>query len=69
MIKDLTSRSCVPSWLAAAMIAARAAQEAGAKVILVLSIVDREEGAAEFYKKENILFEWLFTANEFLNSD
>jgi orotate phosphoribosyltransferase len=52
-----------------AMVAVRAAQEAGAKVILVLSIVDREEGAAEFYKKENIPFEWLFTANEFLNSD
>jgi len=51
-----------------AMVAMRAAQEAGAKIILVLSIVDRGEGATEFYAKEGIPFECLFTANEFLNS-
>ena len=33
-----------------AMHAVEAAQQAGANIILVLSIVDREEGAAEFYK-------------------
>jgi orotate phosphoribosyltransferase len=48
------------------MIAVTAAQDSGAKVILVLSIVDREEGAAEFYKKIGIPFSALFTASEFL---
>jgi orotate phosphoribosyltransferase len=51
-----------------AMLAVNAAREAGAHVILVLSIVDREEGAVERFKKEGIHFEALFKASEFLNA-
>jgi orotate phosphoribosyltransferase len=47
------------------MYAVEAAQQAGATVVLVLSIVDREEGAAEFYKSKNIPFRWLFRLSEF----
>ena len=39
--------------------------DAGATVVLVLSIVDREEGAAEFYRQKGIPFEWFFQAREF----
>ena len=48
-----------------AMYAVEAAQQAGATVVLVLSIVDREEGAAEFYKSKGIPFRWLFRLSEF----
>jgi orotate phosphoribosyltransferase len=51
-----------------AMQAVEAAREQGARVVLVLSIVDREEGAAEFYVKAGIPFDWLFRASEFLAS-
>lgn len=51
-----------------AMSAVKAAQDEGAHVVLVLSIVDREEGAAEFYRKAGIPFDWLFRASEFLAS-
>jgi orotate phosphoribosyltransferase len=51
-----------------AMIAVDAAQEAGAKVILVLSVVDREEGAIELYGAKGIPFRALFLASEFMNS-
>jgi orotate phosphoribosyltransferase len=51
-----------------AMAAVRAAQGQGANVILVLSVVDREQGAADFYQGQNIPFACLFTAREFLNS-
>jgi orotate phosphoribosyltransferase len=36
------------------MLVARAPQNAGPKVALVLSMVDREEGAAEFFKKQGL---------------
>lgn len=49
-----------------AMIAVRAVQEAGANVILVLSVVDRLEGATEFFQKAGIPFTSLFTADEFM---
>jgi orotate phosphoribosyltransferase len=49
-----------------AMQAAKACQAEGAKVILVLSIVDRESGAAELFKSANMPFESLFRASEFL---
>lgn len=45
--------------------AVRAVQEVGANVLLVLSIVDREEGAAEFYEKAGLPFRRLFTTAEF----
>ena len=49
-----------------AMEAVHAAQEAGAKVTLVLSIVDRGEGAVDLYAAEGIPFKCLFRADEFL---
>ncbi len=51
-----------------AMIAVEAAQKSGAAIVLVLSIVDREEGAAELYRRHNIPFECLFRASEFMKS-
>jgi orotate phosphoribosyltransferase len=51
-----------------AMTAVRAAQKAGATVTLVLSIVDRQEGATEFFKAQGIPFGHLFTAEEFLKA-
>jgi orotate phosphoribosyltransferase len=48
-----------------AMIAVTAARDAGAKIVLVLSIVDREEGAPQFYEQNGIPFEWFFRASEF----
>ncbi|MGV1014606.1 MAG: orotate phosphoribosyltransferase [Methyloceanibacter sp.] len=50
-----------------AMDAVNAVQEAGAKVALVLSILDRGEGAAELYTQAGIPFKSLFRAEEFLN--
>jgi orotate phosphoribosyltransferase len=49
-----------------ALKAAVAAQESGAKVALVLTIVDRQEGAAETFQKAGFRFQPLFTADEFL---
>ena len=51
-----------------ALKAVNAAQEAGAAVILVLALVDREEGGAETYAKAKIRYEAIFKASEFLNS-
>ena len=47
------------------MQAVEAATHAGAHVLLVLSIVDRGEGAVEFYKSKGIAFDWLFRLSEF----
>jgi orotate phosphoribosyltransferase len=44
----------------------QAAREAGAKVSLVLSILDRGEGAAELYAEAGVPFKSLFRAEEFL---
>jgi orotate phosphoribosyltransferase len=52
-----------------AMRAVKAAQDAGAKVELVLSMVDREEGAAEYFEKQGIKFRWLFRGSELLRGD
>lgn len=51
-----------------AMIAVDAAQKEGAQVVLVLSVVDREEGAVAFYHERDIPFEALFTSSDFLKS-
>jgi len=48
------------------MEAVLAAQEAGAQVVMVLTVVDRREGAAEFFKAKGLPFEWLFRVDEFL---
>lgn len=46
--------------------AVEVAREAGAEVVLVLSIVDRLEGAGEAFAKANVPFASLFTADDFL---
>ena len=51
-----------------AMLAVRAAREAGATVTLVLSIVDRGEGAYALYEREGVPFKSLFRADEFLKT-
>lgn len=51
-----------------AMIAVESARNAGAEVVLVLSVVDREEGAADYYREAGIPFDSLFVASEFLSS-
>jgi orotate phosphoribosyltransferase len=50
------------------MIAVDAVEESGAEVILGLSVVDREQGAAETYGKRNIPFRAIFSASDFLKS-
>jgi orotate phosphoribosyltransferase len=59
ILEDVTTKG------ESAMKAVKASQAEGANVILVLSIVDREEGAAEFFKKAEIPFEWIYRASEF----
>jgi orotate phosphoribosyltransferase len=49
-----------------AMDAVKAVTEAGAKVALVISILDRGEGAADLYAEAGIPFKSLFRAQEFL---
>jgi orotate phosphoribosyltransferase len=49
-----------------AMEAVEKAQEAGATVTLVLSIVDRGEGAEELYRHAGIPFKAIFRADDFL---
>ncbi len=49
-----------------AMVAAKAAEDDGARVILVLAIVDRQEGAAELFRAAGVPFTSLFTAEEFM---
>ncbi len=47
--------------------AIQACEEAGAKVIKVISIVDRQDGAEDFFKSRGISFTSLYQAAEFLN--
>jgi orotate phosphoribosyltransferase len=49
-----------------AMSAVRAAEAAEAHVTLILSVVDRAEGAAEFFARSGLAFAQLFSAREFL---
>jgi orotate phosphoribosyltransferase len=51
-----------------AMEAVKAVTDAGAKVALVLAILDRGEGAADLYAAAGIPFKSLFRAEEFLRS-
>jgi orotate phosphoribosyltransferase len=48
--------------------AVRAVREEGANVVMVLSVVDRREGAEESFRAENVEFRALFTADEFLKA-
>lgn len=50
-----------------AMDAVKAVEEAGAKVALVISILDRGEGAGALYESAGVPFTSLFKAEEFLN--
>ena len=60
ILDDVTTRG------GSAMQAVKAVQGEGASVLLVLSVVDREEGAAEFYRNENVPFDSLFRVSEFM---
>jgi orotate phosphoribosyltransferase len=51
-----------------AIAAVQALREEGANIVLVLTIVDRLEGASENFAAENLPFRALFTADEFLNA-
>lgn len=51
-----------------AMKAVEALTAAGAKIVLVISILDREEGADKLYADAGIPFASLFKASEFLKS-
>ncbi len=42
-------------------------REAGAEIVLVVTAVDREEGAAEFFRSKGLPFKALFVASEFLS--
>jgi orotate phosphoribosyltransferase len=50
-----------------AMKAVEAVREAGGNVALVLTMVDREEGASETFKQAGLPFRSLYKASEFLN--
>src|SRR5262245_22465855 len=49
-----------------AMTAVNAIQAAGGHVVLVLTLVDREEGAIENFKALGLAFDSIYTASEFL---
>jgi orotate phosphoribosyltransferase len=51
-----------------ALQAVDAVKAEGAEVVLVLSIVDRQEGAAETFAAQRLPFRSLFTADEFLRA-
>jgi orotate phosphoribosyltransferase len=62
IVDDVTTQG------SSAMTAVEAARGAGAEVVLVLSIVDREEGAEDLFRAQAIPFRWLFRASEFLSA-
>jgi orotate phosphoribosyltransferase len=59
ILEDVTTKGM------SAMQAVSAARAEGANVALVLSIVDREEGATEFFRRQRLPFDFLFKASEF----
>jgi orotate phosphoribosyltransferase len=44
-------------------------REAGAEVVLVVTVVDREDGAQAFFASKGVPFAALFSASEFLSRD
>lgn len=60
IVEDVTTTGC------SAMKAVEALTAAGATITLVISILDREEGASNLYASAGIPFQSLFTASEFL---
>ena len=61
VIEDVTTEG------GSAMKAVDACRAAGGTVLLVVSVVDREDGAQELFKTNGIPFKALFVASEFLN--
>jgi orotate phosphoribosyltransferase len=49
------------------MKAVEAMREAGAEIVFVLSLVDREEGATEAFAAQGLDFRAIYRASEFLN--
>jgi orotate phosphoribosyltransferase len=49
-----------------AMTAVNAVQAAGGRVVLVLTLVDREEGAVASFEAAGLAFDWIYAASEFL---
>jgi orotate phosphoribosyltransferase len=49
-----------------ALKAVDAVRDAGGEVVLVLTMVDREEGAVETFAQAGLAFRWLFRASEYL---
>lgn len=49
-----------------ALKAVDAVRDAGGEVVLVLTMVDREEGAVENFAQAGLAFRWLFRASEYL---
>ena len=47
------------------MLSVEAARQAGAEIVMVLAVIDREEGAAKFYAEQGIRFEAIFPARDF----
>ena len=62
IIEDVTTTG------GSAMKAADAAREAGAEIVLVFTLVDRQEGAEEAFAAAKLRFRSLFRAEEFLRS-
>jgi orotate phosphoribosyltransferase len=60
VIEDVTTTG------GSALKAVEAARDAGAEIVLVLTMVDRQEGAAETFKKAGLPFRSLYRAEEFL---
>jgi orotate phosphoribosyltransferase len=63
IVEDVTTTG------SSAIKAADAVREAGGEVALVLTMVDREEGAVETFRDAGIPFRSLFRASEFLGSN
>src|ERR1700760_552447 len=49
-----------------ALKAVEAVRDAGGEVVLVLTMVDRQEGAVENFAQAGVAFRWLFRASEYL---
>jgi orotate phosphoribosyltransferase len=62
IVEDVTTSG------ASALRAVHVCQDAGAKVVLVISIVDREEGAAAAFAEQKIPFLPLYRASSFVES-
>lgn len=61
IVEDVTTTG------ASALKAVQALREEGAEIVLVVSIVDREEGAAQAFSEAGIAFEPLLKASRFLD--